>query len=114
MELQDFVAESLKQIISGVKTAQEYGSGVGAKVNPLINPFSDYGPKVLATEDGELAQEIKFDVAVTTTKGTSTKGGIGVFVGSVGLGSQGKSDAESSSISRIKFSVPLVLPQLSK
>ena len=53
---------------------------------------------------------IEFDVAVTTTEGTETKGGIGVFVVAVGLGSQGKSDATNSSSSRIKFSVPIFLP----
>ena len=32
------------------------------------------------------------------------------MVGSIGLGSQGKSDSENSSHSRIKFKVPMVLP----
>jgi hypothetical protein len=35
---------------------------------------------------------------------------VGIFVGPVVLGSQGRSDAGRSSISRIKFSVPILLP----
>lgn len=34
MKLDDFVAETLKQIIRGVVVAQEYGSTQNAKVNP--------------------------------------------------------------------------------
>jgi small neutral amino acid transporter SnatA (MarC family) len=49
-------------------------------------------------------------VAVTATDGTKTKGGIGVFVGAVGLGSQGQSEELKQSMSKIKFTVPLALP----
>lgn len=55
-------------------------------------------------------QRVDFDVAVVATTGTETKGGIGILVGSIGLGGQGKSDTSSSSQSRIQFSVPMVLP----
>ena len=55
-------------------------------------------------------ETIEFDVAVTVTEGTQTKGGIGVFMGAVGLGSQGQSSNQNASVTRIKFSVPLVLP----
>ncbi len=34
MELQDFIKETLKQIISGVRSAQESAIELGAKINP--------------------------------------------------------------------------------
>ena len=54
--------------------------------------------------------EIEFDVAVTATDSTETKGGIGVFVGAIGLGSTGQSNHEGQSISRIKFQIAVDLP----
>ena len=35
-----------------------------------------------------------------------------VFVGPVGIGTQGRSDSSSSSMSRIKFSVPIIYPYM--
>ncbi len=98
MELQDFIGETLKQIISGVRNAQESAIELGAKVNPRGGSFVEM-------------RDVHFDVAVSTSEGTETKGGIGVFVNPVGsVGSQDKSDVASSSMSRIKFSVPVKLP----
>jgi len=98
MELQDFIGETLKQIISGVKNAQESAIELGAKVNPRGGSTVEM-------------RNIHFDVAVSTSEGTETKGGIGVFVNPVGsVGSQDQSDVANSSMSRIKFSVPVKLP----
>jgi hypothetical protein len=82
-------------------------------VKPIAqNKFKAYGylenhgtPSYMRVVD-----EIEFDVAVTATEGTETKGGIGIMVGSIGLGAQGKSDRENTSVSRIRFRIPLVLP----
>ena len=114
MELSEFVAESLRQIIDGVTLAQEYASRKGATVNPNNMWYrADQGVvKIQDRETGAFIQEVNFDVAVTATDGTKTKGGIGVFVGTVGLGSQGQSEAVKESVSRIKFTVPLALPVL--
>ena len=98
MELQDFIDETLKQIISGVRSAQESAIELGAKVNPR-------GGSVVEM------RSVHFDIAVSTSEGTEKKGGIVVVVGPVGsVGSQDQSDVVSSSMSRIKFSVPVKLP----
>jgi hypothetical protein len=55
-------------------------------------------------------QIIDFDISLTETQGGEAKGGIGVFFGSVGLGAQAKSEAGSSAMNRVKFSVPIMLP----
>jgi hypothetical protein len=107
VKLKDFVTETLKEIFDGVVDAQEYCSRTGS--GGEVASGTRY-----KTRDGTAAQSIEFDVAVTTTEGTETKGGIGVFVGPVGLGSQGKSDASNTSVSRIKFSVPVVFPHKSQ
>ena len=111
MELKDFVAETLRQIIDGVSVAQAHGTAKGRRVNPQGLTFrTDQGMQMFDGKTGQPAQLIEFDVAVSTAEGTQTKGGVGILVGPVGLGSQGRSDAGRSSSSRIKFSVPVLLP----
>lgn len=112
MKLQDFVAETLKEIINGVAEAQVHYAEKGGSVNSRDLRFRNMeGFQMYDVETGQPAQMIEFDVAVTTVEGTETKGGIGVFVGPVGLGSQGRSDASNTSSSRIRFSVPIFLPK---
>ena len=108
MELKTFVSQTLVEILQGVKDAQVQAKQIGGKVSP-ISPFCTVpanGPSV----EEDRPQNIEFDVAVTTSSGKETSGGIGVYVGAVGLGSKGKSEASHESVSRIKFVVPVVLP----
>ncbi|SRR6266480_2435231 len=112
MKLKDFVAETLKEIIDGVIEARDYYATKGGSVNsPNIVYKMSAASQLMDQESGQIAQMIEFDVAVTAAEGTETKGGIGVFVGPIGLGSQGKSDSSNTSVSRIKFSIPVLLPK---
>lgn len=116
MELQDFISSTLIQIARGIEKAANELDDSKAVVNPrnvntnVPQEADIYG--VLDTQKRyfKVVQKIDFDVAVTAEKGTETKGGIGIQVGSVGLGTQGKSENISSSVSRIKFSIPMTLP----
>jgi hypothetical protein len=99
LQLRDFVAETIKQVIDGVVTAQEYATGKQATVNPRTQRFSE--PPI---------QSISFDVAVTATKGAKTQGGVAVFAGAFGFGSKGQSEKSNETVNRIRFSVPLALP----
>ena len=112
MELKEFVSETLRQILGGVKDAQGFAAEQGGKVVPKRITFrTDQGLQLWDHTDGTPIQMIEFDVAVTAVEGTATKGGIGVFVGAIGLGSQGQSSASNQSVSRIKFSIPVQLPK---
>jgi hypothetical protein len=103
MELKDFVRETLVQIISGVVEAQ--------KTELVTDSPAAVAPAGQGVQDEELLNRlVEFDVAVTTESGSQTKGGIGVFVGPVGLGSQGRSDASEALVNRIRFSIPIYLP----
>jgi len=111
MQLEDFVAETLKQIVNGVEVARAHAKEHGAEVNPVDLGLRDKEKMALRNRrTGALIKEVEFDVAVTVTEGKKTKGGIGVFAAGIGVGAQGQSDAAKSSLSRIKFSVPLMLP----
>ncbi len=109
IELRDFVAETLKQVIDGVCLAQDHAKAKGAIISEgrVGMPERGYSQTM-----GTPEREIEFDVAITKIEGTETQGGIGVFVGPVGLGSRGKSDESNSTVSRIKFSVPVSFPAM--
>jgi len=110
MKLQEFVGETLKEIIAGVIEAQEYAAGQNAGVNPRSKHIGE--PRSIRIDDRtrEALQNVEFDVAVTSTEGSETKAGAGIFVAAIGLGAQGRTDISSSTVSRIKFSVPVALP----
>ena len=111
MKLQEFVSETLKEIIAGVKQAQDYAVSQDAKVNPSAKHVGDIKSQILVDSDSlEHLQKVEFDVAVTSSEGSETKGGAGIFVAAIGMGVQGKTDTSSNTVSRVKFSVPIALP----
>lgn len=112
MELKEFIGQALAEIVQGVIDAQQSLGTNGKYINPELSTqqgtHEKYGK--LVSIQGQLVQNVEFDVAVTATEGKGTKGGIGVVAGVFALGSQGQSSAESSAVSRIKFTVPMALP----
>lgn len=113
MELKDFISKTLQEITLAIKEAQD-NIVDGGVINPKNIRVCGDGRKYADASVGKgekPVQDIEFDVAVTATEGKETKGGIGVFVGAVGAGSQGQSEKSNTSYSRIKFSVPVLFPQ---
>jgi hypothetical protein len=108
MELKDFIRTTLREIIDGVAEAQKEARGKGANINPMGVGFTRNSQWNYST--GAEPQAVSFDVALTESKGTGTEGGVGVFLGGIGLGSKGRTEAESVSLTRIQFSVPVILP----
>lgn len=110
MDLKDFVSETLMQVVSGVVDAQTRVRSVGGAVVPLVrNPPEDIG-LYGTTNDGKPVVLIDFDVSIAVQEGTATKGGIGVVAGVFTLGTQGQSNENTQTASRIKFRVPVALP----
>ena len=119
MDLQTFIRETLVQVARGIEEAAEELKESGALINPenVANANQQgsvvYG-QIVPKKDAIMrrhVQSVTFDVAIAASEGTGTKGGIGVVVGAIALGSQGQSNASSSSTSRVQFSVPVALPE---
>ncbi|HEV7608544.1 MAG TPA: hypothetical protein VGO61_14460 [Steroidobacteraceae bacterium] len=111
MDLKEFVKETLSQIVEGVKEAQAATAVHGGDVCPDMSRQSAASALgFVSGPDGTQVQFVAFDLALTATAGTGTKGGIGVVTGMFNLGSAGESKSENTSQSRVKFSVPLSLP----
>jgi hypothetical protein len=88
MDLQTFVTRTLKEVIEGIRDAQKEGIRVSAAS----------------------AEDVDFDVAVTVNEASDKKGGGGLFVAGFGVGAQGSSSLSNSTVSRIKFKVPVFFP----
>jgi len=121
MNLEEFVETSLKQIISGVRKAQEATRIEGKHVSEadVINPHlmysADHAPKgkYYATNERNLIHFVDFDVAVTTDSTADAKGGLSLKVAGIGVEGGGGTTERDSVVSRIKFQVPIVLPRSS-
>jgi len=112
MDLQDFIKQTLVQIVKGVEEASKELEQTNAVISPKIhqpNPTKEV-TGMLTVRDGNPATIVSFDVALNSTEGTGTKGGIGVVAGFVNLGSSGESNKENATASRVKFNVPVSLP----
>lgn len=111
MDLKEFIKQSLVQIVTGTAEAQEEVDKHGAAVNPCGLLRGGGVPSGHAkTTEGNFTQNIEFDVAVTSNEGTGSKGGIGVVVGAIALGTQANSSQSTQAISRIRFTIPMLLP----
>jgi hypothetical protein len=106
MKLSEFVSETIKELIDGVNAARKYAEDKDA----LVNPLSAYGSGNPYSAKNGRATFVEFDVVVTTTDTDKGKGGVGIFVGAFGVGVQGEEATENSSVSRVKFTIPVMLP----
>jgi hypothetical protein len=108
VELKDFVRSTIEQIVEGAVLAQQSISAKGGIVNPSSLQFRKDG--AWNTYEHAMPQEVEFDVALTSTDKSGSSEGIGVFLGSVALGKKNEKGVESVALTRVRFSIPLVLP----
>ena len=110
MQLDEFVTQTLKQVIDGVSAAQDYGKSKNANINPssarMDSKASGYS---FCVETGIPLQDVEFDVAVSVSESSETSEG-DKNVGAISVSPMNQSSNQSSSVSRIKFKVPILLP----
>ncbi len=103
MEVQEFVKETISQILRAVKECQvEFPNQVGVAVNPGDN-LPKGGKLTLFGYHYIPVEMVEFDIAVTTSTRTDANGKIGISVAGVGV----DSSRENADSSRVKFSVPI-------
>lgn len=101
MDLRTFISSTLTQIVGGVKDAIDEVRSIdpNAKINPTPNDQYYSSP-----------ENVEFDVAVTVTKTKKGDAGAGIHIAGIRAGGKGEIGHESEEISRIKFSVPISVP----
>ncbi len=112
MDIKEFTKETITQIVNAVREANELISGFGASIP------TDYfqGSRAITSyRDGEKnIIDVEFDVAVSAVESTNVGGGAGIKVVAFSIGAGANSQNENSTVSRVKFTLPLVLPEKSK
>ena len=110
MDLKEFTKEALIQIVEGALDANFKLSELEAFV-----PYSNFGgtdATYVVDKDKikRLVVNVDFDVAITTTESEGTNGGVSLKVASLlNIGGGGESKTENQIVSRIKYTLPLVL-----
>jgi hypothetical protein len=99
MDIDNFIVETLRQVVKGVQAASDHQDCKGAKINPQFD-----------AEGRPAISQVEFDVAVTVTEGSEKQGKANIGVAWFGVGGQANSTTANTSISRIKFAVPVMLP----
>lgn len=103
MDLKDFVAATLGQILEGVSAVQQ--TDVGKNVNAAFPGV--LGSNLSYLENYGTFARVDFDVAVTADAGGSGKGSVRVLdFFQVEAGAEKR----TQSVSRVSFAVPLRLP----
>jgi hypothetical protein len=112
MTVKEFVEDTLVQIVEGVQAAQLRIAKSGAAINRhgMTLMYEQLEGRRYDPLTAEVEELVRFDIAVTVEGGTGTKGGVGVFLGAVALGSQGQSSSKDAQVSRVQFAVPVVYP----
>jgi hypothetical protein len=111
MDLREFVRTSLTDIVSGISDAQRT-EGVGGLIAP-----DGIGTHQFAVDSGAVNETrivstvVKFDVAVTAEHTKSGSGGAGIKIAVVEAKLGGEIEAKDSRVSRVQFSVPILMPQ---
>jgi len=121
MELDEYVAETLRQIIKGVEKVQgeitqDSTNANSAAVSPMLGNFTRNSEMMAAlgvlaqTADGRLVQFVDFDIAVTVQDSVSGGGSAKLAVGVLNIGGGGETSGATGKENRVKFRVPVVLP----
>ena len=113
MDLKDFVKETLVQISSGVKEAQDAVRQLGGYANPAarVSPKQTDQSHLTQIESGQNVFMIDFDVAVNVSEESEAGAEAKLKVASIlSLGGGGKAGTSSTATNRISFKVPLALP----
>ena len=108
MELKEFVRETIEQIVEGVSAAQDNIKDKGAVINPSEMEF--YKDGNWSNFSHAMPQEVEFDMGLTSTDTKGSAEGVGVFLGSISLGKKNDVGVENIAMTKVRFSVPLVLP----
>ena len=108
MELKEFIKTAITDITEAVSELQDE-LGNGTIVNPSLTQV-EHGKSLVVDNEVRMMERLNFDIAVTATEATelnaNAKAGISVFGAKVGA----ENNERTENVSRLTFSIPLVLP----
>lgn len=115
MDLSLFITTTLTQIAEGVSGAKQRYNELGGAVCPSgfkqVEGGLPYAKEIPIQGQASLMSVVEFEVSLTNDTSGSSTGGIGVLFGAVNIGGKAESASSSVSLTRVKFNVPIKLPQ---
>ena len=112
IELKQFIGQVLLDIVEAIQETNPKLADSGAVVAPALR-HGDQLPNDFGASPH--IERVEFDVAVTAassrSSGAAVSAGVAVNVVSAKLGFNGKQEEQYSTVSRVKFSVPVLFPQ---
>lgn len=115
MELKEFIKESLSQIIDAVKETQEKYKDTNVVICPDNIQEVKSGLYILDENEYDnyssrsKVQNIDMDIAISVTEKEGNKSGLGIAK-IINAGISSENAQRNERISKIKFSIPIVLP----
>ena len=110
MELKDFIKDTVTQIAEAVTEL----NGGQTKYKLTVNPISSSGisnrNSINVGYDTCHVTNIEFDLTLTASENKENNAKVGVFASAIGLGVSSNNGANNESVSKIRFSLPVVLP----
>lgn len=104
MELKDFIKGVISDIALATKELNEEYSNTGLLVNPAN--CHDIAKGLSETGDGRMVRDIEFNLVISASNTTNAGGGLKINVLRAGI----DNEVNNSTISTIKFSVPVAFP----
>ncbi|MBL7945016.1 MAG: hypothetical protein JNN32_03060 [Flavobacteriales bacterium] len=116
MNLDNFISETIKSLIKGINDAKVFAKENGARINPEFDnrrsvENSNANVVFFKGRDGAIGvSTIDFDIAVSVSNTQGSEGGGGINVYALKLGGSINENEMNETVSRIKFSLNIVLP----
>jgi hypothetical protein len=105
MELKDFVKGTISDIALAIKELNDEKSNIGLLVNP--NNYDQIkANEFLFIGDGRLVKDVEFNLSISASDTTEAGGSLKINVLKAGI----SNEANNSTVSTIRFSIPVVFP----
>jgi len=113
MDLREFVHGALKDVVQGIQDAQKE-EGIGNYIAPeMIGSHQFPADSGVSHSSRFISTVMQFDVAVTAERGKTGGGSAGIRIAVVEAKLGGEAETKDTTVSRIRFSVPVLMPRRS-
>ena len=113
MKLEEFISNSLKSILKGIKDSQSDCKEDGALINPYIGKWDEnkLDTQYIKNKEGaRRVSRVNFDIAVSVSNSSETGGNAGINVYALNLSGKLTDKKNNETVSRIQFGVDIVFP----
>lgn len=109
MELKTFIKSAITQIVESVEELNNEIQIENVYINPCSH-YKDFDKTIVKGEYFYNLSEINFDLTVSAADNAEKGAKVGVVASVVGLGASTKAGTQNSSVSKLQFTIPVMLP----